>query len=266
MILMENESCFGVLGNQAAPYETALASEYAVARVYAVSHPSPPTYLALVGGNTFGITTDCNPDECSLTNTSIADLLQSHGLSWKEYAESMPTNCSQSDSPDGLYSPKHNPFVYFTSVSGNAGSGPTSQYCDSHVVPFTQFSNDLGRDQLPSYSFITPNLCDDAHSCPLSTADSWLSKVISGIMNSSSYSSSAVFIVYDEGEGSTPGTPSLVTCILVSPFAKHGFLSHAYYTHYSILATVEWMLGLGNLGRNDATSGVMSDMFSVNVS
>lgn len=266
IILMENEGYQQVIGSASAPYENMLASHYAsAANYFALSHPSLPNYLALVAGSTFGVTTDCSPSQCSIPGLTIANLLDSHGLTWKEYAESMPSNCSQSDSPDGLYVTRHNPFVYFSSITSNTGSGTTSQYCDSRVVPFSQFWTDLQSTNLPNYSFITPNLCDDAHGCSLSTGDAWLSTVIPRMINSSSFSSTVIFVTYDEGSGSTPNTPSQVPFILVSPFAKQGFVSNIYYTHYSLLATVEMIFQLGNLGRNDSTATVMSDMFTIDI-
>jgi len=264
IIVMENEGYDQVVGSSSAPYQNLLISRYALAANYnAVSHPSLPNYIALVAGDTLGVTNDCQPSQCSFPNATLTNLLDSHGLSWKEYAESMPVNCSQSPSQDGLYVPRHNPFVYFSSVTNNAGSGATSHYCDLHVVPFTQFWNDLQSSNLPNFAFITPNICDDGHSCDLSTGDTWLSTVIPRIINSSSFSSTALFVVYDEGSGSGTNSPSHVLCILVSPFAKPGYRSSAQYSHYSLLATVETIFSVGNLGRNDSTAGTMSDLFTI---
>jgi phosphatidylinositol-3-phosphatase len=266
IILMENEAYQQVIGSASAPYENSLASHYAsAANYFALTHPSLPNYFALVAGDTFGVTSDCLPNQCNIAGPTIASLLDSHGLTWKEYAESMPVNCSQNNSADGLYVTKHDPFVYFSSITNNTGSGATSEYCDSHVISFSQFWTDLQASNLPNYSFITPNICNDAHSCPLSTGDAWLSTVIPKIVNSSSFGSTAIFVTYDEGSGSTPNSPSQVTCILVSPFARQGFTSDVYYTHYSLLATVEAILGVGNLGRNDATATVMSDLFTISI-
>jgi acid phosphatase len=266
IIVMENEGYDSVIGNPSAPYENQLASSYALAANYfAASHPSLPNYLALVAGDTLGVSSDCLPPQCSSSSTTITALLDSNGLSWKEYAESMTGNCSQSDGQDGLYVAKHDPFVYFEDITGNSGSGVTSGYCNAHVAPFTQFSKDLTSSNLPSYSFITPNVCNDAHSCPLSTGDQWLSTVVPKIINSSSFASSALFITYDEGSNSAgfgPNSGGQVACILVSPFARPGYASQVQYSHYSLLATVETIFHTGNLGRNDATAGVMYDMFS----
>ena len=267
IIVMENEGYDQVVGSSSAPYQNLLISRYALAANYnAVSHPSLPNYIALVAGDTLGVTNDCQPSQCSFPNATLTNLLDSHGLSWKEYAESMPVNCSQSPSQDGLYVPRHNPFVYFSSVTNNADSGVTSQYCDLRVVPFTQFWDDLQSSNLPNFAFITPNICDDGHSCDLSTGDTWLSTVIPRIINSSSFSSTALFVVYDEGSGSGTNSPSHVLCILISPFAKPGYRSSAQYSHYSLLATVETIFSVGNLGRNDSTAGTMSDLFTISLS
>src|SRR5437899_6460512 len=209
IIVMENEGYDQVVGSSSAPYENLLISRYATAANYnAVSHPSLPNYIAMVAGDTLGVTSDCQPSQCSFPDVTITNLLDSHGLSWREYAESMPVNCSQSINQDGLYFPKHNPFVYFSSVTNNTGSGLTSQYCNSHVVPFTRFWDDLQSPSLPNFAFITPNMCDDGHDCNLSTGDGWLSTVIPRIINSSSFSSTALFVVYDAGSGSGANSPS----------------------------------------------------------
>jgi phospholipase C len=266
VVLMENEEYGSVIGSASAPYENSLASTYALAANYlGVAHPSLPNYLALVAGSAFGVTSDCLPAQCSLPSnvTTIATLLDSHHLSWKEYAESMPANCSQANSPDGLYFTKHSPFVYFGAVTGNNGTGGTSSYCDSHVVSMGQFYLDLQAGSLPNYSFIAPNICDDAHSCPLSTGDRWLSTLVPKIIGSSSFATTALFIVYDEGStNDTAGGGGRVPCILVSPFAKAGYVSNAQYSHYSLLATVEAIFNLGTLGRNDASASSMGDLFS----
>lgn len=264
-IVMENEEYSSVIGNPSAPYENALAANYTLlTSYYGVTHPSLPNYLAMVSGNTY-VSSDCAPSQCSVNSSSVVNLLQSRGLSWREYAESMPANCSQTASADGLYQPKHNPFVYFENITGNNGSGPTSAYCDSHVVSLSQFWVDLAANALPAYSFVTPNMCDDGHDCSLSTADAWLSTVVPKIEASQEFASTVVFVVYDEGStnagfGDVAG--GQVPCIVVSPLVIHGYRSDVQYSHYSLLATTESLLGLGGLGRNDSTAQPMSDIFS----
>src|SRR5437868_15231011 len=72
VIVMENHSYAEIIGNtREAPYINQLAGQYGLAGNYfAVSHPSLPNYLSLVGGDTFGITTDCTT--CFLTGPNLA--------------------------------------------------------------------------------------------------------------------------------------------------------------------------------------------------
>lgn len=166
---------------------------------------------------------------------------------------------------NGEYVTKHDPFVYYPDITTSAA------YCDSHVVPYEDpnagFLSDLKDNNLPNYSFITPNLCNDGHDPCSSTitqvqqVDQWLSALIPKIMSSPEFASTAIFIVYDEGSASL--AQSQVPCIVVSPMARHGYQSSAEYTHFSLVATVESIFGLGDLGRNDTTAAVMQDMFTI---
>jgi phospholipase C len=68
--------------------------------------------------------------------------------------------------------------------------------------------------------------------------------------------------VYDEGSSNdTISGGGQVPVILVSPFAKAGYVSHIEYSHYSLLATVEEIFNLGSLGRSDASASAMGDLF-----
>ncbi|MGI0069581.1 MAG: alkaline phosphatase family protein, partial [Nitrosopumilaceae archaeon] len=264
IIVEENEGFASVIGNTSqAPYQNQLASQYALATSYfAIGHPSLPNYIAMTSGSTLGFTSDCKPTACNTTATNIVDLFRTHGITWKEYAESMPTPCNLTDA--NHYAPRHNPFVYYTDIVGNF------TYCDQHIVSMNVttgagFLEDLNNNSLPQFSFITPNTCDDGHdntnicggTSQVSNADKWLANLMPKIIASSEFNSSAVFIVYDEGGSSS----NKVVNIVVSPFAKAGYSSSMQYTHYSLLATVENIFNLGNLGRNDSGAVPMSELF-----
>jgi len=264
IIVEENEAYNSIVNSSEAPYQNQLIRQYALAENYfSVEHPSLPNYLDLTAGSDMGITTDCSPSStCQVSGrmTNIGDLLNSSNLSWKEYAESMPAPCYLADS--GNYAVRHNPFVYYTDITSN------STYCDQHVVPMndtTGLIQDLQSGSLPNFSFVTPNLCDDGHdSCSSSQtqveqADNWLNLLVPKIISSPMFASTALFIVYDEG---TTSPSSQVVCIVVSPFAGAGYVSEAYHTHFSLLATVENIFGLATLGKNDTTSPAMTEIFA----
>ena len=65
------------------------------------------------------------------------------------------------------YAKRHNPFSYFTDVVNSS-----TQL--NNLVSFSQFGTDLANEQLPNFSFLAPNLLDDAHDGPLQLAGAWL--------------------------------------------------------------------------------------------
>src|SRR5271166_1417053 len=98
-VMMENEEFSKTTFQSEAPYLWSLGNPDGtgtygfLSNYFAVTHPSLPNYLALTGGSTFGVTTDCQPNECPQDESSIATLLDDKGLFWREYAESMPAPC-----------------------------------------------------------------------------------------------------------------------------------------------------------------------------
>jgi hypothetical protein len=257
-IWMENHSFSGIIGNTAqAPYINSLAAKCGLATNYhSTTHPSLPNYLAATSGIAQGslpATTylDCSPSVvCDMTVGSIFG----QGETWKAYQESMPSNCDKSDS--GEYAVSHNPAVYYTSLSG----------CASHDVPYTQLATDLAGSALPAFSFITPNLVDDMHNGTVAQGDAWLAKNLPVILNSKQYQTgtTAVFVTWDEGSGGYPiedcddTTSTDASCrvatIVISPSTPAGTTSSTFFSHYSLLATTEQLLGLPKLGQASSSS------------
>src|SRR5437588_3889453 len=252
-IVLENHNYASILGNSAqAPYTNSLVNQYSAAADYAaVAHPSLPNYLALAGGSTFGVTTDCN--DCFVTATSIVDRIAASGRTWKSYQESMPTPCFLGDAYP--YAQKHNPFIYFDDIR-------TSAEC-SHIVPSSYLASDLASaSTTPNYAFITPNLCDDTHDCSIATGDQWLSQNVPVILQSPAFTQqkSALFITYDEDEN---GANQVLTLVITNSAVNvpAGYRSGVAYNHYSLLKTVEWAWGLAPLTANDTAAAPMADFF-----
>jgi acid phosphatase len=252
-IVMENHNYGTILANTTeAPYTNSLINRYSLAANYtAVAHPSLPNYLALTGGTTYGITTDCT--DCFVTATSIADRITASGRTWKSYQESMPAPCFVGDAYP--YAQKHNPFVYFNGIR-------TTSECNKDV-PSTSLATDLASaSTTPSYAFITPNLCNDTHDCPIATGDQWLSQNVPLILQSPAFTqqNSALFITYDEDDN---GTNQVATIVITNSTnnVPAGYRSGVAYTHYSLLKTVEWAWGLAPLTANDTAAQPMADFF-----
>lgn len=169
------------------------------------------------------------------------------------YAESMPAPCTAGNSDP--YAVKHNPFMYYPSVTDNKAS------CAAHVVPLTQLSGDLkAAASLPNYVFISPNLCNDMHDCPVATGDAWLSHQVPAILASHAFTSqnSLLVITWDEGADNN----NTVSTIFAGPAARRAYRSGVAYSHYSLLHTIESLWGLAPLTDNDRNAPVMSDLLN----
>ncbi len=248
MVVFENKEFGTVVKNPQMPYFNQLAKSYALlTQHYAVAHPSLPNYLAMIAGDTFGVTFDCT--KCLYDAQTLPDLIEASGRTWKAYQEDMPSACYQG--PDyGNYAMKHNPFMYFKSIRLD----PTR--CNQDVVPLGQLYADIASGNLPNFAFITPNLCNDAHDCGLAVADQWLQAFMLALQPALEAKGMPylIIITWDEGQGNhsccglPPEAGGRIATILVSPQAKSGFQDATPYTLYSLLKTIAAAWNLKYLG------------------
>ena len=259
VVVMENTSASSIIGNTSqAAYINSLAGSNAYStNNFAITHPSLPNYLALTGASTFGITSDCSPSVCPVNATNLMDRVEGAGLSWKAYMESMPSACSTTDSYP--YAVKHNPFVYYNDIRNNASR------CQSHVVPFTQLSTDLrSASTTPSYSWITPNMCNDMHDCSIATGDAWLSRQIPAILSSPAFTTQNSLLVLTWDEDDFTGS-NQVDLVLAGSQVTRGLVSRVATNHYSILSTLEAAWNMPALNANDSTATTLSSFFGSSV-
>jgi phosphatidylinositol-3-phosphatase len=251
-IWMENESSTSIVGSSQSPYINTVVRDCGLATDYHnVTHPSLPNYISATSGLAYssltGFLPDCSPGgSCQTSAPSIFG----QGETWKSYEESMPSACDRSNS--GNYAVRHNPAVYYTTLHG----------CSSGDVSYSHLATDLAHNQLPAFSFITPNLIDDSHNSTAAIGDAWLSRNVPIILNSAEYKngSTVVFITWDEGEGghyakgehcatNTSDVSCHIAAVVLSPSTKAGTRSGALFNHYSLLATAEQLLRLSKLGQ-----------------
>src|SRR5690242_3397123 len=236
VIVMENHSTAEALSGS---FTASLAQQYGVAQNYhAVAHPSVPNYLALTSGSTWGVQDDSFH---VLPRKDLGTQLTTARITWRAYMEGLTgRGCTDSPVP---YDPGHNPFAYY------------GGQCPSNVVPLTDLGGDLS-GSTPRFVWITPDRCHDTHDCSVATGDAWLRQEVGQITASSAWKSGGVlFISWDEDDGSTDNQ---VMTLVVAPGAGHRS-STRRYTHYSLLATVEDLLGVGRLGQA-AGAAPMSDL------
>lgn len=251
VIVMENEEYGSIVGSRSTPYINRLASRSGLARsMYAIAHPSLPNYLALTGGSTFGIDSDCT--DCSVTKTSIIDQLSGAHISWKAYMENLPHPCfagasaGASAGPSGSagdYAKKHDPFIYYSRVAARPSR------C-AHIVPLPELTADERARALPALIWITPNLCHDMHDCPPSSGDRFLAALVPPLLNSLG-PRGLLFLTWDEGTTDNGccrlASGGHVATIIAGPLARHGARLTTPVDHYSVLQTIEDLLGLTRL-------------------
>ena len=251
-IWMENHSYTQIIGSPDAPYINSLATSCGLAtNFHNTTHFSLPNYIAAVTGlaldDVLKFDLDCNPGGTCLTPAaSIFTQVQS----WKAYMESMTTNCQ----PTGFfgYSVRHNPPPYLSSLTD----------CALFDVPYPQLQVDLDANQLPAFSFITPNSVNDMHDgadpIAIQHGDAWLQAELPKILNSTAYQGgrTLIFVTFDEGEfgpgfsigedcaKNTTDESCHIATIVISPSTQPGTRSDRLFNHYSMLRTTEEALGI----------------------
>jgi len=215
--------------------------------------PSEPHYVWMEAGtNAFAdhtFTGDGDPSSSNITSSTahLSTQIDAAGSTWMSYQEGINSTtgaCPVKSS--GNYAAKHDPFVFFEDVVGTTPSR-TNALCAAHHKALTALASDLANDTVAAYNFITPNLCHDMHSnlCsgftdPVKQGDTWLSQNVPAIVDYANAHNGAVFIVWDEPEGSTGNIPLIV----LGSHVKHGKVSSTKYSHSSLVKTMELILKL----------------------
>ena len=310
IIELENKGFTTTFGpNSPAPYlaRTLTQQGQLLTQYYGIGHVSLDNYVAEISGQAPNAATqsDCmvyadfNPPTAVFGPNgqavgqgcvfpagvpTISNQLDTAQKSWKGYMQDMGTPCkhpalnsvdqTQSATAQSQYAARHNPFVYFHSIIDDAAS------CAAHVVDLGALSGDLGSiATTPNFSFITPDLCSDAHdaSCAdggpggLPAADAFLQEWVSRITSSPAFQQDGLLVVmFDEADvggsfdgsaccGEQPGPNSPMPgiggpgggrtgAVLLSQFVNAGSVNDTPFNHYSLLRSIEDIFGLPHLG------------------
>jgi hypothetical protein len=185
-----------------------------------------------------------------------------------------------------LYAAKHNPFAYFASVQNGTGANSLANVA-GYDGPNGLYA-DLATGHVPNFSFIAPNQCNDQHGrsnstvfCQFDPADNGtqtglnpagialgdqeLQKLVTAIKASPVWSRghNAIVILWDEDDYSVSPTVNRVALIVDTNYGSHGKTSAKYYTHFSLLKTIEYGFGLDCLNHAcDASTAAITDLFN----
>ena len=257
VIAMENHADSSIYGNSAhAPYIQTLIADYGRAVNFIdklPSLPSEPHYVWMEAGtNVFADHTFTGDGDPSSSNSTVntrhlTTQIRDAGKTWMSYQESIDGTTGPCPiASSGNYVAKHDPMVFFKDVTGTPPS-KTNAYCAAHHKPLPALATDMANDTVADYVFITPNLCHDMHTnfCwglwdPIKQGDDWLSQNVPAIIDYINEHEGALFIVWDEPEGSTGNIP----LIAIGPHVKAGYVSTVRYTHSGLVKTVEQVLQL----------------------
>jgi phosphatidylinositol-3-phosphatase len=263
VIAMENTDAEQIYGNaSAAPYiNNELLPVYAHAVNFTdpldLAAPSEPHYVWMEAGtNAFADHTFADDHAPSAERSTqsgqhlTAQIRATRGaakISWMTYQQGLGAAtgaCPIFDSAQNRYAAKHNPFVFFTDVSGIPPARDNA-YCAAHHRPYTALRADMAANRVANYVFITPDLCNDMHdNCDFTKGrirlgDDWLRAELPGIIAWAEGHAGVIFITWDEG-ANTRTLPFLA----IGKGVRKGFAGGAHYEHGSIIKTVETIFGL----------------------
>jgi hypothetical protein len=240
--------------------------------------------------------------------STVANQLTNDGDTWKGYMEDMGNvpsresarcghpasgaqDMTQAAVPGDGYVSRHDPFVYFQSITGDAS------YCNAHVVPLGSVTGATPAGAIglvanlksvkttPNLSVIVPDVCDDGHDYPCTNEptptssavgdiDHFLKTWVPLITHSAAFKKDGLLVItFDEAAGPPNGDSSSccnempgpnsplpgiggmgggkVGAVLLSPFIKGGTISTTDYNHYGLLGSIEDLFAQSRLGFAD---------------
>ncbi len=199
------------------------------------------------------------------THATIGDRLSEKRISWAWYAGGWAD--AVSDHADSTFQYHHQPFAYF------AAYGSDTPGRAEHLKDENEFLRAIDANTLPSVVFWKPLGRDDEHPgyAAILAGDRKAAEMVEKIRNSPAWGSTIIIVTHDENGGTWdhvappridrwgPGTR--VPAIVISPFARKGFVDQTTYDTASILKLIEERFGLQPLGDRDARADGLSNAF-----
>ena len=254
LVMEENHSYSDVIGNSSMPYLNSLASQYGLATQYfANGHPSMPNYLMLTTGQMESFDDNFSG---TISDDNVVRELVKAGKSWKAYEESIPSaGYLGGDAPP--YVRRHNPFSFLSDVQQDSSQA-------ANIVPFSQFATDLANNALPQYSFVAPDVNNDAHDGTLAAADAWLQSNIAPLIANPTFQNGGLLIItFDESEiTDVDHGGGHVATVIVSSKSKSKYQSQTEYQHQSTLRLVLEASGVSSFPGLAGTASDMTEFFN----
>jgi len=196
---------------------------------------------------------------------NIGDRMSESGVSWAWYSEGWDD--ALAGHPDSAFQFHHQPFAYFANYADG------TQAKKDHLKDEKEFFTAAAAGTLPQVSFVKPM---DGHNEHAGEADIMMGErhvieLINAVRNGPNWKDAAIIITYDENGGwwdhvAPPvidrwGPGTRIPAVVISPFAKRGFVDHTQYETSSILALIEKRWGVQPVGTRDAKAASMDNAF-----
>lgn len=190
---------------------------------------------------------------------TVGDTLDTAGVSWAYYSP-------QIGAPGDLAGSLWTPFDAIRHIRFGA------DWSRSEIAPETSILDDIANGTLRNVSFVTPDALNSDHArFPSTSGPMWVSSIVSAIGASQYWQDTAIFVTWDDWGGwydhvvppkvDQNGPGFRVPLIAISPYAKHGYVSHVQLETSSITRYIEEVFQLPSLGQRDATANPPDDMF-----
>ena len=212
---------------------------------------APPTFLLQAMDDTDGVISEIFP--CFDFQT-LADSLDSGGISWKYYAP-----------PEGQPGYAYNTFDEINHIRN------TSLWTE-HVVSDSQFATDAANGNLPAVSWLVTGPNNEHPPGSACQGENWTVQQLNTLMQGPDWSTSAVFLTWDDFGGfydhvapppmDVYGLGPRVPLLIISPYARAGYISHTQYEFASVLKFIEERFGLTPLTERDANANDTTDSFN----
>lgn len=245
VVFEENHSIKQIIGSVKAPYINALATDsmgVLFTTSYAITHPSQPNYLCFYSGFNQGVLDDNRPLITPFITPNLGAELIAAGYSFATYSQDLPFIGFNGDT-SRAYVRRHNP------VTNWMGAG-INQVPSTVNIPFTQFPTDY--TQLPTVSFVIPDLNNDMHNDSIENADKWLKFKMRPYVKWARTHNSLFIVTFDEDNTKDSNH---ITTIFFGPMIRNGS-DIIPINHYRVLRTIEEMYGLPYTGYADSVKTI----------
>jgi phospholipase C len=207
-----------------------------------------------------GVYSLAGPFPC-MKYATLRDLLDAKGVSWKYYTPALPADGG------GL------PGAYWNAFDAVSAVRYGPEWTTNISSPETNIFTDISNNALPAVSWVIPDGQNSDHSGfgRLDTGPSWVAQVVNAVGHSQYWSSSAIVILWDDWGGWYDHVPPpqldyqglgiRVPMIVVSPYARKGYVSHTQYEFGSVVKFIENVFDLGRLHTTDMRARSIENVF-----